>query len=83
MGTPDETTWPGVSSLPDFKPTFPKWQARSLATLVSELDASGVDLLGRMLALDPNRRISAKEALRHPWFNDLDKSAFADDGHTA
>jgi cyclin-dependent kinase 2 len=25
-GTPDETTWPGVSSLADYKPTFPKWK---------------------------------------------------------
>jgi hypothetical protein len=22
-GTPTEQTWPGVNSLPDFKPTFP------------------------------------------------------------
>merc|ERR1719379_1614738 len=26
LGTPDETIWPGVSELPDFKPTFPNWQ---------------------------------------------------------
>ena len=23
LGTPDEETWPGVSKLPDYKPTFP------------------------------------------------------------
>merc|ERR1719265_969519 len=28
LGTPTEQTWPGVSELPDFKPTFPKWPAR-------------------------------------------------------
>lgn len=25
MGTPNEETWPGVTSLPDFKTAFPKW----------------------------------------------------------
>ena len=25
MGTPNEDTWPGVNSLPDFKSAFPKW----------------------------------------------------------
>ena len=30
MGTPTEETWPGVSSLPDYKPTFPKWKKNTL-----------------------------------------------------
>lgn len=25
LGTPNESTWPGVTSLPDFKSAFPKW----------------------------------------------------------
>ena len=25
LGTPTETTWPGVSDLPDYKPMFPQW----------------------------------------------------------
>ncbi|MQM05164.1 hypothetical protein Taro_037974 [Colocasia esculenta] len=28
MGTPNEETWPGVTSLPDFKTAFPKWPAK-------------------------------------------------------
>ena len=28
LGTPDETTWPGVSALKDYKETFPKWHPR-------------------------------------------------------
>ncbi|CAI0440392.1 unnamed protein product, partial [Linum tenue] len=27
-GTPNEETWPGVTSLPDFKSTFPKWPSK-------------------------------------------------------
>lgn len=33
-----------------------------------------VDLLKGMTALDPNKRISAKMALLHPYFDTLDKS---------
>lgn len=28
MGTPNEDTWPGVTSLPDFKSAFPKWPSK-------------------------------------------------------
>jgi len=74
MGTPDETTWPGVQSLPDFKPTFPRWPARSVARVCPTLDAAGADLLTRMLAYDPIERITARDALKHPFFADLDMS---------
>jgi len=25
LGTPKDSCWPNVQSLPDFKPTFPRW----------------------------------------------------------
>ena len=76
LGTPDEDTWPGVSTLPDWKGTFPKWPRRSLRGTCPTLDEVGLDLLTRMLAYQPSKRISAKAALAHPWFDDLDKSVF-------
>ncbi|ONK56549.1 uncharacterized protein A4U43_C10F9950 [Asparagus officinalis] len=45
LGTPNEDTWPGVTSLPDFKSTFPKWPPRDLATVVPNLEPAGLDLL--------------------------------------
>jgi serine/threonine protein kinase len=75
MGTPDEEVWPGVTALPDYKPTFPKWPRRSIARVCPGLDAAGADLLSRMLAFDPAKRISARAALAHEFFADLDTSA--------
>ena len=36
-------------------------------------DADGLDLLSRLLAYDPSKRITAKQALAHPWFSQRDK----------
>lgn len=68
LGTPDEHSWPGVSSLPDYKPTFPQWHGAELKSAVKGLDADGIDLLAQTLVYDPAHRISAKRALQHPYF---------------
>jgi len=74
QGTPNESIWPGISSLPDFKHTFPKWKSIPLSQVVPNLDAVGIDLLSKMICYEPSSRISAREALDHPYFDDLDKS---------
>ncbi|CAH1793914.1 unnamed protein product [Owenia fusiformis] len=74
MKTPTEETWPGVTSLPDYKPTFPNWKKNELQTAVKQLNETGLDLLQKMLIYDPAKRISAKAALLHPYFDSLDKS---------
>ncbi|XP_071954349.1 cyclin-dependent kinase 1-like [Antedon mediterranea] len=72
LGTPVEDTWPEVTKLPDYKPSFPNWKSNSLTTNVKALNSSGLDLLQKMLIYNPAKRISAKAALRHPYFsNDI------------
>uniref|UniRef100_A0AAZ3SG49 cyclin-dependent kinase n=1 Tax=Oncorhynchus tshawytscha TaxID=74940 RepID=A0AAZ3SG49_ONCTS len=71
LGTPDEAAWPGVTSMPDYKPSFPKWARQELSKVVPPLDDDGRELLGQMLAYDPNKRISAKNALVHRFFRDV------------
>merc|ERR1712100_949045 len=75
LGTPTDDVWPGVSSLPDYAVTFPKWIKRPISSLIknNSLDEHGLDLLEKMLKYNPAERISAKQALNHPYFDDLDK----------
>jgi len=70
LGTPTETIWPGVSELPDFKPTFPKWSHKGWANIRNthaQIGTSGIDLLDRLMHYNPRTRISAREALAHPY----------------
>lgn len=65
MGTPTNQSWPGISTLPDYKPTFPKWQKKSLKNILPSISQSGIDLLEKLLELNPDQRITALEALQH------------------
>jgi len=69
MGTPDENAWPGVSQLPDFKPTFPKWSGSDFQGMFSRLDSEGLSLLTKLMMYDPNKRMSARMALHHRYFS--------------
>ncbi|CAL8470683.1 g10225 [Coccomyxa elongata] len=72
LGTPTEETWPGVHDLPDFKDSFPKWAPRKLSEVVPTLDPVGLDLLEQMLRYEPSKRITARAALSHPYFADIE-----------
>ena len=45
FGTPNETTWPGVTSLPHFSTNFPKWGPKPLQKVFPGLCPQGIDLL--------------------------------------
>jgi len=74
LRTPTEDLWPGVTQLPDFKPGFPNWSTMGLKNCMKKIDPLGYDLLEKMLIYDPAKRISAKKAILHPYFDDLDKT---------
>jgi serine/threonine protein kinase len=76
LGTPTENAWPGVTELPDYRSFFPQWPKKPTEKVCPALDETGRDLLEKMLTYDPVKRISAKEALEHPFFDSLDKSSY-------
>ena len=45
LGTPDDHIWPGVTELPDYKPTFPQWGPQPLASVIPRLGEDGYDVL--------------------------------------
>jgi len=75
-GTPTEKVWTGVTKLANFKMTFPQFKGKGLSAYATNLDTNALDLMAKMVVYDPYKRISAKQALNHPYFDDLDKSQF-------
>ncbi|XP_059641472.1 cyclin-dependent kinase C-1-like isoform X2 [Cornus florida] len=68
-GAPDEINWPGVSKIPwynKFKPTRP--MKRRVREVFRGFDRHALELLERMLSLDPSQRMSAKDALDAEYF---------------
>ncbi|UKJ89778.2 serine/threonine protein kinase [Theileria orientalis] len=80
-GSPNEDNWPGFTKLPaiknnkfalhKYKPSFESvFKVGIMGGMVHGstcMTEHGLDLLKKMLKLDPNQRISAKDALEHPY----------------
>lgn len=79
LGTPKQENWPGWDELPDvknlqFKPQESqlrsKFPAKAFGIGQALLTDTGFDLLSRLLEMNPAKRITAAEALKHPWFEE-------------
>lgn len=71
MGTPNERTWPGVSSYANYKSNWQVFVPQDLRLLIPNLDSLGLNLLSSLLQMRPDARITARQALQHPWFHEL------------
>lgn len=70
LGPPTSDSWPEYSSLPLAKTmTPPSPQPHQFRQKFPFLTIAGIDLLSSLLTYDPERRISAEEALQHPYFS--------------
>jgi cell division cycle 2-like protein len=70
LGPPTNDSWPEFSSLPLAKSiTLPSPQPHQFRQKLPFLTVAGIDLLSSLLTYDPERRITAEEALQHPYFS--------------
>jgi serine/threonine protein kinase len=68
LGHP-EASWPEVTQLPDAsKVEFPPYRALPWSRVFPDASPDALDLLSKLLVLDPTQRLSAREALTHPFF---------------
>lgn len=82
LGTPDLQEWPTMNECPDVNKSNLIWigaKKKKWSTLISSKDvninSAGIDLIDRLLRYAPESRISAAEALLHPYFDNI-KSNF-------
>jgi cell division cycle 2-like protein len=69
VGTPNEASWPGYTKLPACSMFRFKEYPHRLQDVagLNQLPAAALDLLRKLLLCDPNQRITAEQALLHPW----------------
>ncbi|CEM39891.1 unnamed protein product [Vitrella brassicaformis CCMP3155] len=66
---PDSMTWSEAVRLPEWEKHRPERHfPRTIRNRFRGLDETGVDLLDKMLTLDPECRVTASAALEHPFF---------------
>lgn len=85
LGTPTTKDWPKLSSMPDYAAWIAERRTDTYVfmyltcSIVSSLHqwyvdraftSHGFDLFAKILAYDPERRLTASEALKHPWFHE-------------
>lgn len=70
LGTPQKDSYLGC--LPFFKESFPRFKGGGLRAVLGERDEAFLGLVERMLEMDPDSRVSAREALKSPLFSQME-----------
>jgi len=70
LGTPSNETWDKVSHLDNFSFKFPKFVGMGLKKAIDQaVSPEGIEMLNRLLELNPFERISCKNALKDEYFS--------------
>jgi serine/threonine protein kinase len=68
-GTPSEDDWPGITQIPEYKPSFPRFRKINPYKAIKNMPEEAINLMLQLITLDPTQRISSIDALKHPYFN--------------
>lgn len=73
LGTPSEDVFAHIPSLisKSFLRNLPRYPKQPLPKIVPKASPLALDLIEKMLEFNPIKRISAAEALKHPYFDSL------------
>ena len=80
LGTPNDNEYPWLKESPEWNgyinsETFKKYEKQDIRKIYPNInDNDSYDLLEKMIVFDPDKRISAEEALKHPYFNSISKT---------
>ncbi|KAL2855876.1 kinase-like domain-containing protein [Aspergillus pseudoustus] len=70
LGTPDEDTWPETKRLPDWgKVEFYKYPAKRWDDILPGASSNARGLVSKLVCYESGQRISADQALHHPYFS--------------
>jgi len=71
LGPPTPTSWPQYETLPLSKSlALPAYHPPMYQQRFPHLSAAGIDLMSSLFTYDQDRRITAEQALKHPYFSE-------------
>lgn len=73
LGTPNTETWPNVDALRDWH-DYPQWKQRKVTEAfpyMNKVGKDGMELFSQMVKMCPTERITAVDALKSPYFDDI------------
>ncbi|KAL1960871.1 hypothetical protein VTO42DRAFT_5854 [Malbranchea cinnamomea] len=74
LGTPNTETWPSAKTLPDWgKIDFKEYPAKPWEEILRDAPPDGRDLASKLLRFESSERLSAADALNHPYFDVIRK----------
>ncbi|EMC96099.1 hypothetical protein BAUCODRAFT_148932 [Baudoinia panamericana UAMH 10762] len=74
LGTPDLAVWPEAAAFPDWaKMNFTQYPARQWPAILPETDGTAVDLVSKLVVYESHQRLTAEEALEHPYLKRASK----------